>query len=151
MSDIIFTKVFIQVGDALGIRMGGKDMPPFRELLTELPIIVDFSIEDDDHGTIFIVDRLTPAVDINDCQTSHTQSDLTIEVKSLVIRPSSGDQRTHPPDQRLINLSRLFMNDSYNATHKLHLSDSHAVKRWHPGTFSPSAADHTPSFPVPRS
>src|SRR5262249_46801811 len=107
MRDIIFTKVFIQVDNTLGIRVGGQDMPSFHELLTEFPIIVDLAIEDDSHRTILVVDRLTPGVDINDRQTSHTQPDLTIEVKSLVIRSTSANEGTHASDQRLINLSWL--------------------------------------------
>src|SRR5262249_6298862 len=117
MRDIVFTKVFIKMDNTFSIRVGGKSMPAFQQFVPEFPIIVNLTIEDDGHRAVLVVDRLTPAIDINDCQTSHTQSDMVAEEKSVIVRSSPANERTHAPDQRLINLPRLCMNGPYNATH----------------------------------
>jgi hypothetical protein len=107
MSDIIFTEVFIQVGDALSIRISGKGMPALQQFVAEFPVIVDLAIEDDGNRTVLVVDRLPPAVDVNDRQTSHAKPDLVVKEKPVIVWPSPANKRTHPPDQRLINLSWL--------------------------------------------
>jgi hypothetical protein len=92
-------------------------MATFLEILSQFPIVVYLSIEDHPYRAIFIMDRLLPGMHIDDRQPSHPQSHTISKVKPIVIRATPPNERTHPPDQRLINVSRLCVNGSDNATH----------------------------------
>jgi hypothetical protein len=63
------------------------------------------------------VDRLFPGMHINNGQSPHAQAHSIPKVKSVIVRASPPNERTHSPDQWLINVSGLCVNRSDNATH----------------------------------
>jgi hypothetical protein len=151
MRDQILTILLIQMDQALGIGRRRELMATLSKIVSQLPVVVNLPVEDHPYRAIFIVDRLLPGMHVDDRQPSHAQSHAISKVKPIVIRTSPPNERTHPPDQRLINVPWLCMNGSDNATHEQYLSDSHAEKKWQLGTFAPSAADRTPAFQATRS
>jgi hypothetical protein len=103
---------------ALSIGRRRELMATFSEIASQLPVVVNFPVEDHPHRAIFIMDRLLPGMHIDDRQPSHAQSHAISKVKPIVIRAPPPNERTHLPDQRLINLSQLCVNGSDNATHE---------------------------------
>ena len=72
MRDIIFAEIFIQMGNALGIRVRGQEVPSFQESFAQFLIVVNLSIKDHSHRAIFVIDRLASAIHVDDRQATHT-------------------------------------------------------------------------------
>src|SRR6185295_3537168 len=97
MSDIVFPEIFIQMDDTLGIRMRYKSMATLYQFFTELFVVIDLPIENNGYCPIFVVDRLTSAIHVDNSQAAHAQTGLIIEEKSIVVRASPGNERAHLP------------------------------------------------------
>src|SRR6185295_14226771 len=98
MSDIVFSEIFVQMDDTLGIRMRYKSMATLYQFFTELFVVINLPVENNGYRPIFVVDRLMSTIHVDDCQPTHAQTGLTIEEKSVVVRASPPNEGTHPPD-----------------------------------------------------
>jgi hypothetical protein len=76
----------------------------FLEFLAEFPVVVDLAIENDPGSAILIVNRLLSALQIDDRQTAHSQSNCLIEVETVVVRSTVTDSRAHAAKQGLVNV-----------------------------------------------
>src|SRR5688572_22210413 len=98
----------------LRIGLAPEAMPSFEQISTELPVIVDLTVERDPHGTVFVGHRL-PAIlrEINDAQPAMPQRNVVIRIQAGAVRASMGKGPRHPPDQLFV-----FPGKSGNATHR---------------------------------
>src|SRR3989442_12516743 len=58
--------LFVQVDEHLGVRRGREPMPLRQELGRELSIVVDLTVEDHPHGSIFVGQRLVAGLEVDD-------------------------------------------------------------------------------------
>jgi hypothetical protein len=105
------------VEDYFGIAVGVKLVAEFFQLSSELPIIVDFAIEDDPGGAIPIVNWLLAALDINNRQAAHTQAHWSTKIEAIVIWPAVAYSRGHAAHEFLIDWNIVATNYSYDSTH----------------------------------
>ena len=109
MCDQVLAILLIQMDQALGIGRRREAMTTFLEVVSQFPIVVNLSVEDHPYRAIFIVDRLLPRMHIDDRQPAHPQAHAISKVKPVVIRAPPPNERTHPPNQFLVDTSSLSM------------------------------------------
>src|SRR5437660_9134449 len=57
--------------------------------------IVNLSVENDPHGTVFVMDRLVATSDVDDAEAPHAQPHPTLGVYSLVVRAPVDNRSAH--------------------------------------------------------
>src|ERR671913_314111 len=67
--------LIVSVNDRFRIAVGVKGVTKLFQLLAQLEIVVDLAVEDDPGAAIVIVDRLLPALPIDNCETAHRPSE----------------------------------------------------------------------------
>jgi hypothetical protein len=91
------------MNNGLGIAIGIEGVPKILELLAEFLIVIDLAIENYPGGLILIVDRLLAALDINDRQTPHSQSNVPIDIETIIVWPTVLDGHAHAREQGLVD------------------------------------------------
>ena len=94
----------VGVNDRFGVAICIEGVAEFLELLAEFAVVVDLAVENDPGSSILIVNRLLPALQVDDRQAAHAQADRAVEVEPVVIRSTMLDGSAHPRDQRLVNV-----------------------------------------------
>src|SRR5579872_7018366 len=91
-----------------------------KVLPVQLPEIVDFSIEGNPYGFIFIRKWLMAAFDIDDGQPAEAKPDPVATIKPFIIRPTMVQVVSHRFQRGTLDdsLSGSFK-DTANATHKI--------------------------------
>ena len=111
--------------DGLGVAVRAQHVAAGDQPLTQLPVVVDLAVEDDDLGAIFVEDRLLAAAQIDDAETSHAESDGTLDEDPLVVRTPMLERRAHAlheiPGNRT---TRISVRKPRDAAHYLSLSSS---------------------------
>jgi hypothetical protein len=62
-------------------------------------MIENLAVENDPEGAVFIANGLLPAAEVNDAQTSVTQTDVVIEVNAKLVRAAVPDHGQHLPQR----------------------------------------------------
>ena len=78
MLEAIGPEILVQMDDGFGIAMGAKAMAGSFEPMSQLSVVVDFTIENDLYRTVFVAHRLATGVQIDDRQTAKTQPDAGV-------------------------------------------------------------------------
>ena len=71
------------------------------ELRPERAEVVDFAVEDDPDGPIFVVDRLMSRRQIDDAQPPHAERNPLVHEPAFVVGAAMPDDLAHPADQFL--------------------------------------------------
>ena len=71
------------------------------EALAELTVVVDLAVEDDHLRPVFVEDRLSPAVQVDDAETAHAEADSPADITPLVVGAAMPDCGAHLTQQRL--------------------------------------------------
>ena len=58
--------LIVGMNDRFGVAVGIKLVAEFLEFLAQLPVVIDLAIENNPGGAILIVNRLVPALEIDD-------------------------------------------------------------------------------------
>src|SRR5437763_121624 len=87
-----------------GIAVGPIPVPLRLQLRAQFRVIIDFSVEYDPGGLVFIADRLLPGGKIDDTQAPHAQADGTGDVKPIIIRPAVRHDLPHLAQSVTIDL-----------------------------------------------
>src|SRR5438309_4976943 len=89
--------------DHLRVGLGFENVPFVQEKVSQFPEVVDFSVKGDPDGAVLIRERLMPAAEIDNRETSVAKRHLGGYVDSLIIRASMGYGTEHCPDEGRIN------------------------------------------------
>src|SRR5438270_7471137 len=73
-------------------------MPFGDQLISESDVIVDFAIVGNPNRAILVAQRLMSQRDVNDAQASVPEGDMTIDIKTAVIRTSMDQGLIHRVD-----------------------------------------------------
>jgi hypothetical protein len=65
------------------------------QLLAQVGIFIELSLEGDPHVASLIRDRLAAAGDVDDCEPPDAQGDAGLDVNLLVVGPAMGDGAGH--------------------------------------------------------
>jgi hypothetical protein len=86
---------FEEVQDHLGVALAAKPVALGFEVAAKLPVVVDFSVEDDLEGVILIGHGLSPPGEIDDSQTGHAEPNARLLVGSHVVRAAVLEDAEH--------------------------------------------------------
>jgi hypothetical protein len=104
--------------NSLGIAVGAIGMSAGDKLFAKREVVVDFSVEHNPNGAVFIAERLVPGGEIHNAQTTHANAEAAIGVEAFVVWAAMRHDIAHPAQFRGID-SRFFsqLQDSSYATH----------------------------------
>src|ERR1700726_2420887 len=90
--------------DRFCIALGAIAVATSDQFFSQCEVIVDFAIENDPYGSVFIANRLMTAGDINDAEPPHTDADLTLSKDAIIIRTAVSHDVAHPAHDNRIDL-----------------------------------------------
>src|SRR3989442_3152380 len=99
--DAVRTPLLVEVQHGLGVAGCAERMPAGDETGAQLLVVVDLPVEDDHLGTVFVVDRLPTAAQVDDAEASHPETSGPSHVQPLVVRPTMLERAAHAAHQRL--------------------------------------------------
>jgi hypothetical protein len=103
--------------DGFGVGLRVEMMPLRFKVSAQHGVIIDFSIKDDLDGLVFIVHGLPTGFQVDNAEPAHTDPDITLNVKALIIRAAMHQCTHHVFEHVLINGFPVKMIYSGNATH----------------------------------
>jgi hypothetical protein len=75
----------------------------FFEFVAQLTVVVNLAVENDPGSAILIVNRLLPALQVDDRQAAHAKADRLIEIETIIVRSTMTDGGAHAAEQCLID------------------------------------------------
>ena len=95
--------LLVQMDDCLRIAMGPEIVPPRLQAAAQLSIVVDFAVEHDADGVVFVADRLLAGVQVDNAETAHGQPDVSGNEETVVIGPAVTNALVHSFDHGSID------------------------------------------------
>ena len=92
---------FVGVEDDFSIGVRFEAVAFAAKLFSEDEVVVDFAVEYDPAGVVFICDGLVATRDINDAKSSVSESDGAFDVEAFIVGPAVCDQGGHVLDEAL--------------------------------------------------
>jgi hypothetical protein len=87
------------------------------QLLAQSRVVVDFAVENNPDGTIFVAERLMAGRKIDNAQAPHADSYGAGGVNSLIVRSAMDHGGTHPLESLRLNLCAPEFHDPSDAAH----------------------------------
>jgi hypothetical protein len=97
--------------DDLRIAMGVELVSTRFEISAQFQKVINFSIENNPDGPVFIVNGLPASGDINDAQPPHPETDWPVGVDTFVVRSAVNDGLAHPTN--IVCVDRLIRPPDY--------------------------------------
>src|ERR1700694_2933133 len=119
--------------DGLGVTLGAIAVTAGLEIVPQIRVVIDFTVEDDPNASVFIADGLVTGLDVDDTEATHCQSDILLNKKSVIVGSAVDDLPIHQRQRVVIHaLVRLGMENAADSTH------DYAPIPWGslPGTFT---------------
>src|SRR6266576_3265980 len=114
MFGTVFAVLIVGVNDRFGIAVCVKAVAKFFQSCAELEVVVNLSVENNPRGTIAVMNWLLSGLQVDYCQAPHAQTDRSIKVETIIVRPAMPDSVAHPADQILVHLCLVVANDAYD-------------------------------------
>ncbi len=110
--------LFVEVDDRLRIRRRLETMAPGLEVRSQVAVVVDLAVEDDDALAGLVEDGLPSAREVDDAQAAHPEGDGTLEVHAVLVRAAVLDGRQHPLEHGPVDgATGVAVDDPYDAAH----------------------------------
>ena len=87
--------LFVAVENSLGVRMGGEHVTSGKQFLAQLLVVVDFAIEHNDLGTVFVFHRLATALQVDDGQAPMGKRHVLVDEVARAIGTAMGNAIAH--------------------------------------------------------
>jgi hypothetical protein len=102
MLDAGFAVFFKEVNDGFGVAIGAVLMAALNQRLAQRAMIVNFAVEDDPEGAIFVRDRLMPGFEVDDAKAAHADSRAAVGVEAVVVGAAMRHDVAHLAESRSI-------------------------------------------------
>ena len=110
--------LLVRVHEHLGIRARPEPMAGRDQLVSQLQIVVDLAVVDDQHGSVFIAEGLRTAGDVDDAQTHVRETDLRVGVAPGAVRATVPQRSGHAIEHLGRHAARLAARDAREAAHQ---------------------------------
>src|SRR5262245_48704007 len=108
------------MNNSLRVALSTVDMAPFLKQWVQFAMVVDFAVERDPHGTVFIRHGLMAANEVYDGKTPMPKTHSVANPGAGIIRPTMHESITHP--DHLVSGHALvqpyWINDTASRTHE---------------------------------
>src|SRR4051794_30771472 len=91
--------VLVQMHDDLRVGVSREPMAARLQLVAQLHVVVDLSVEDDDDRAVFVGDRLIARLQIDDREPLDAKADALLYERALGVRSAMPDDVAHSRDQ----------------------------------------------------
>jgi len=116
--DAVFPPLLVRVHDRLGVGPGSIRMAERFELLAQVGVVVDLTVEDHPDGAVLVRERLLPRAQIDDAEATVGERGVRIAVQSGFVRPAVRDDVAHPQrTRRRVPVEPVGGDDSGDSTH----------------------------------
>src|SRR5262249_7216207 len=103
-----------------------KPMPFSKQAARQIRIVIDFAVEHDDDGAVFIEDRLFAPTEVDDAQAPVPKTNVVLDEVSVIVRPTVRLNRRHALDKFAIDwMINVEIDDPANPAHKPSLRALH--------------------------
>jgi hypothetical protein len=92
------------VNDRLGIAVCVKGVAEFFEFVAKLAVVVYLAVKNYPGSAILIVNGLLSALQVNDRQPPHAQTNRALEVEAVLVWSAVAYGGAHFADQCLVNI-----------------------------------------------
>jgi hypothetical protein len=131
--------LLVEMDEDLGVAVvGAEPMPLGLELATQLGVVVDLAVVDDDHLAGLVGDRLLAAGQVDDRQAAHGQPDPVGAPDARAVRPAVHERLVHGLERRPLDRATSQVGDAADAAHAVAVT---RPARTGPGRRSTRAAD----------
>ena len=91
--------MFVAVDEGFGVAEGGEGVSEALELGAEFAVVVDFAVEDDGAGAVFVEDGLPAAGEVDDAEASHAHLEAWAFVAAFAVGASVDLDASHAVEQ----------------------------------------------------
>jgi hypothetical protein len=95
MLEEVLTVFFVQMHENFGVAVGLEAMAAVDQHPSQALIVVYLAIVNDPYGAIFVMNRLVTAFEIDNRQAPHSEDNVSILEKAMVVRPPVNDGIGH--------------------------------------------------------
>jgi len=107
------------MNDYFGIGVGIEAVSALFELAAQFGKIVDFSVEDNPDGFVFVENRLMSTRQVDNAEPAHSQSNAVFDKYSFVVGTAMHDGFAHPVNSGVIrHMASVSVDDSRYAAHE---------------------------------
>jgi hypothetical protein len=78
VADAVGAVLLVQMHDHFRVAVRGEAVPSSLQRVTQLAVVVDLAVQDDDYGAVLVVDRLVAGIEIDDAQPLDPESDVVL-------------------------------------------------------------------------
>src|SRR5579863_969182 len=90
--------LFVEVDDGFGVAMGAVDVAAGLKLRSQFGVVVDFAVEDDPGGSVFVAKWLMAGGEVDDAEAAHAEADRAGGVNAVVIGTAVRHGVAHAPE-----------------------------------------------------
>src|SRR5262249_25942687 len=87
--------LFVEMHDDFAVALRAERVTAGLQSASELDVVVDLPVHDEDDRSVLIRQRLVPAGDIDDRQAAESECDPIIDVEPVIIRSAVDHGRSH--------------------------------------------------------
>jgi hypothetical protein len=128
MSTKIRAVFFVEVNQDFGVGVRAENVTASFEAATQFLIVINFAVEDNVDGFVFVGQWLSAAFEIDDRQTAMDKTDAASSKSAFTVRSAMRNSIPHLRQQFCADRSiGIRVKDTGNATHNLTLLSSDEV------------------------
>ncbi len=86
------------MNERLGVAVRLEAMPSRDQVTSQFLIAVDFAVENDPDGAVFVRDWLMTGIEVDDAEPPHAEAAWPVDMEALVIRPAMANPVAHRAD-----------------------------------------------------
>jgi hypothetical protein len=88
------------------------------QLVPQFLVVVDLAVEDHPDGPVLVCHGLLAAIEVDDAEPPHAQSDAVANIDALLIGSSMSHRPAHGPDVVFLHLGSVPSDNSSDTAHK---------------------------------
>src|SRR5262245_3410839 len=114
------TILLVSMDNCFRVRLCIELVTERDQVRREIAVIVDLAVKDHDYRSVFVEDRLFAAAEVDDTETTVSESDIVLDEITVIIRPTMRLNVGHPLNKTAIyRLSCVEIDDPANPAHRL--------------------------------
>src|ERR1700676_912778 len=104
--------------DSLRVASGAITVTACLKVVAQVPVVIDFAVEDDPNAFVLIADGLVSGLDVDNAKAAHCQCDILLDKKAVIVGPAVDDLLVHRSQSITTHaLVRLGMENAADSAH----------------------------------
>jgi hypothetical protein len=103
MLNALASVFLVQMDDSFRIAPGAIAVAARFEILPQILMVINFTIEDDPNVSVFIAQGLMAGLNVDDAEPSHGQPNVLLDEEAVIVRTAVDDLLVHCGEQVAIH------------------------------------------------